>query len=124
MLILKNNHNILLEKRPHYGIWGALWSFPEIDNIDYFSATCEQRFKCKIVDVATMEPFQHTFSHYHLQITPILLDVLHSNHQVMENEQRIWYNFAKPARKGFATPVKRLLEMLKEQTNEPHDILY
>ena len=30
-LILQNDNNILLWKRPPFGIWGGLWSLPQID---------------------------------------------------------------------------------------------
>ena len=66
--------DIWLEKRPASGIWGGLWCFPEIDHARAGSTRC--------LDLWGLHPpkiegarFRHTFSHYHLDITPVVLDL-------------------------------------------------
>ena len=44
MLLLERNGEILLEQRPPLGIWGGLWSFPEMPVGDDFAVHCRTRF--------------------------------------------------------------------------------
>tara|TARA_R110000868_G_scaffold380784_4_gene647032 strand:- start:23685 stop:24758 length:1074 start_codon:yes stop_codon:yes gene_type:complete len=120
MLILqKSEHEVLLIKRPPTGIWGGLWSFIEAD--DKTLAQVCQHYGCDMLDTAELPSFRHTFSHFHLDITPIVVSVRHQNHVVAEADTAIWYNLAKPNNVGLAAPVKKLLETLHEHT---HDSLH
>lgn len=56
--------------------------------------------------------FRHTFSHYHLDITPILVDLSKQPDVVMEANKGLWYNLSQPEEIGLAAPVKQLLESL------------
>jgi A/G-specific adenine glycosylase len=53
--------------------------------------------------------FRHTFSHFHLDITPVYLRIARVGPGVMEAGSRVWYNILKPQSLGLAAPVKRLL---------------
>lgn len=111
MLLLRNKENaILLQKRPPTGIWGGLWSFPETTQNDY-SSWCKKN-NLQIKQIQAQPSFRHTFSHFHLDITPVLVDVDIQKNTVMDSANQIWY---KPDLKfsiGMATPVKNLLEQL------------
>jgi A/G-specific adenine glycosylase len=63
-------------------------------------------------DAATqvLEPLRHTFSHYHLDITPARVALKDPTNSVMEGPPALWYNVDHPANIGLAAPVKRLLE--------------
>ncbi len=56
--------------------------------------------------------FRHTFSHYHLDITPILLELSSKPNMIMEDNKGLWYNLNRPEEVGLAAPVKQLLESL------------
>ncbi|VAW82105.1 A/G-specific adenine glycosylase [hydrothermal vent metagenome] len=118
MLIIKNNDNdILLEKRPPTGIWGGLWSFPECE-ISEVVDWCQQQWGIGISHVETMPVIRHTFSHFHLDITPVTVVIqekdkkvlLNYQLRVMESDNQLWYNNKLEQRLGFAAPVKKLLE--------------
>lgn len=113
-LILLNNNKVLLEKRPPAGIWGGLWSLPQIEGPLTKTALKKhsQRFHCEIDRVHTQEPFRHTFSHFHLDISPIIILTKKTKHKLMEEAQQIWYNLHNPAVIGLPAPVKQLLEKL------------
>lgn len=64
----------------------------------------------------TLITFRHTFSHYHLDITPILIDLSKQPDVIMEGNKGLWYNLSKPEEVGLAAPVKLLLEAL------PHEL--
>ncbi len=71
MLVLRNGEgDFYLEKRPPTGIWGGLWSFPQFDGRDEVAVWCAMR-----EIPATLEALpqrRHTFSHFHLDYTPLL----------------------------------------------------
>lgn len=102
-----------LEKRPSKGIWGGLWSFPEASDTN----TAQQQFAALFPSVASavteLESFRHTFSHYHLQIQPLLIQLTKTPLACAETDkgQTCWYNPKQPIELGLAAPVKKLLKM-------------
>ena len=116
MLILLNDDNqVLLEKRPPAGIWGGLWSLPEMDLNADISSFCEQQWQFKVSDIQEGEIFRHTFSHYHFDILPCRLRVKNPEQSVMEDGSIVWYNTSQPDQRGLAAPVKSLLNRLSEE---------
>lgn len=70
MLVLRNGEGAFyLEKRPPAGIWGGLWSFPEFERHDEAAAWCAVRGVTPALE--TLPQRRHTFSHYHLDYTPL-----------------------------------------------------
>nr|VFJ94176.1 MAG: A/G-specific DNA-adenine glycosylase [Candidatus Kentron sp. H]VFJ94874.1 MAG: A/G-specific DNA-adenine glycosylase [Candidatus Kentron sp. H]VFK01376.1 MAG: A/G-specific DNA-adenine glycosylase [Candidatus Kentron sp. H] len=65
---------LLLEKRPPTGIWGGLWGFPECPPEEDMDAWCVARFGAGPTAVEHLPPFRHTFTHFHLDIRPVLVD--------------------------------------------------
>jgi len=110
MLIVRSpSDEILLEKRPSSGIWGGLWSLPEIALEDDYLEYVQARFgdvkkQCK------QEVLRHTFSHYHLDIHPVTLLLKRKASVVLEAQRQLWYNPAAPNKVGLAAPVKKLIE--------------
>ncbi len=102
---------VLLEKRPPVGVWGGLYSFFEqdkrsaedwcLDNLGALPASIEQ-----------WPGFRHTFSHYHLDITPILLRLEQTAPQSVAEAGKLWYNMRQRPDVGLAAPVQKLLERL------------
>ncbi len=107
------NRQVLLEKRPPSGIWGGLWSFPEGDNTDQLPDFLTSQ-------PATAQPelwpvLRHTFSHYHLDITPVHRKIRQHPGTVLESGRWLWYPLSqtdKPVEIGLAAPVKKLLQRL------------
>ena len=57
---------------------------------------------------------RHTFSHFHLDITPVEARLKAPANAVMESPESVWYNTAQPDARGLAAPVKKLLDALQE----------
>ena len=115
MLLIKDGARFLLEQRPAAGIWGGLWSFPEVTDLRDIEVDWGiNQNRLKII-----EPFRHTFSHYHLEITPVVINVedLHVDH-VMEERTTLWYNSVQPSEVGLAAPVKTLIQTLSAAHKE------
>lgn len=74
MVILEDGQGrILLERRPPSGIWGGLWSLPELDpalNPEELPDACASSLGLACEEPELISGFRHTFSHYHLHIQP------------------------------------------------------
>ncbi len=109
MLLIRNEDGeVLLQQRPPSGIWGGLWSLPEV--ADLRDAPSALGLEIDQAATEVLEPVRHTFSHYHLDITPARVVVKDPTNSVMEGAPALWYNVGQPANIGLAAPVKRLLE--------------
>ncbi|VAX13544.1 A/G-specific adenine glycosylase [hydrothermal vent metagenome] len=117
MLLLRNKQgHVLLLKRPPSGIWGSLWSLPECDHDLDITAFCREQLGIKASHMKTGNVLRHSFSHFHLDITPVTAHASPSAHAVMAPDERVWYNSRQPDSRGLPAPVKRLLE---QQTSNP-----
>lgn len=105
MLIIKNKQDeILLLKRPSKGIWGGLWSFPEE------SGGRSRRKHLKLMN--EFPTITHQFTHFTLNIAPILLSI--DNHSLLKIDAKefIWYKLNSPLPGGISTPVAKILKAL------------
>ncbi|RRJ83479.1 adenine DNA glycosylase [Aestuariirhabdus litorea] len=115
LMLVSEGGEVLLGKRPPTGIWGGLWSLPELppeaDPVGYAG----ERWQLEINPAQRWESFIHTFSHYQLEITPLVAQLARPSAQVMEEGRWLWYNMHRPQDLGLAAPVKMLLEKLANQ---------
>ena len=71
LLIIRNEKGAyLMEKRPPAGIWGGLWSLPELAMDQLVAEAVNQNWQLTVNDHSDLPVFRHTFSHFHLDITP------------------------------------------------------
>ena len=115
-LILKRGRHVLLCKRPTQGIWGGLYCLPEIAGLaDSHTVIqyCQQQFKLLVSEPKALNSFRHTFSHYHLQIHPIMVQTKKAPTKLMESTQQILYNLSKPLAIGLPKPIQTILEALR-----------
>ncbi|HEB56429.1 MAG TPA: adenine DNA glycosylase [Gammaproteobacteria bacterium] len=118
MLLLKNKQgHILLLKRPPSGIWGSLWSLPECHHDIDITNFCREQLGIKASQMKTGKVLRHSFSHFHLDITPVTAHACPSGHAVMASNERVWYNSRQPDSHGLPAPVKRLLEQTAGKNN-------
>ena len=115
MLLLQNEAGeVLLQQRPSSGIWGGLWSLPEYDenNPASINEWCEKQLGFVIGKAQPQSVFRHTFSHFHLDITPIACMVKGPANHVMEDVRGVWYNTQRPESLGLPAPVVKILKQL------------
>lgn len=117
LLLQDNEQHFLLEKRPPTGIWGGLWSLPEFDEFQQLQDWCLLR-DLRIDAYQTLPSQRHTFSHYHLDYTPVLATTQNPINYVMEANQSVWYKADQINSLGLPTPIKRLLN---QQYTEEHN---
>lgn len=101
---------VYLEKRPNIGIWGGLWSLPEIDNLEQLTTFLKPPFTAKVKTQTVLAPIRHIFTHFQLNIQPILIQLTKPFQQVSE-KQTTWYDGKQKI--GLPKPIKALLEMLE-----------
>ena len=106
---------ILLYRRPSTGLWGGLWSLPELDDLAALDPLA-QRHALQLQERRELPGLTHTFSHFQLAIEPWLIRVKSEAHAVAEPDW-LWYNLATPPRLGLAAPVKTLLKRAAAELN-------
>jgi len=112
-LVARNREDeIWLEKRPASGIWGGLWCFPEGEDPGAAPAYSLDCWGVEPDGVEILPGFRHTFSHYHLDITPVVFRINSPRGGVGEVTRQRWYNLRQPPQIGLAAPVAALLEEL------------
>ncbi|MBD9483614.1 A/G-specific adenine glycosylase [Pseudomonas sp. PDM14] len=116
MPILANREGaILLYRRPSTGLWGGLWSLPELDDLQALDPLADQH-ALRLGSRRELAGLTHTFSHFQLAIEPWLVQVEGSAPGVAEGDW-LWYNLASPPRLGLAAPVKKLLKRAADELN-------
>lgn len=114
MPILANRDGaILLYRRPSSGLWGGLWSLPELDDLDGLEPLAA-RHSLALGERRELSGLTHTFSHFQLAIEPWLVAVESAPRAVAEGDW-LWYNLATPPRLGLAAPVKKLLKRAEQE---------
>ncbi len=117
MLLLTNHDGeILLEQRPPQGIWGGLWSLPEIPVDEDAKQWCKQHLGTTPRKAGQWDTLRHTFSHYHLDIQPVLLQLpKNKGLRAMDADRQVWYNLQDPDSRGLPAPVSKLLALLPDK---------
>ncbi|WP_279243834.1 A/G-specific adenine glycosylase [Candidatus Litorirhabdus singularis] len=116
LMICSPDGDVYLAKRPPTGIWGSLWSFPEVSETDPETAAeyCLDIFGIPPKEITQWQVYRHTFSHYHLDITPTQVILPQAPNTIMEAGRQLWYNSDQPQSVGLAAPVGRLLDQLHQ----------
>jgi len=121
MLLLRSGTAIYLERRPAAGIWGGLWSFPELSGDTHVAEWCEQQLNVRPTGVEKWATVRHSFTHFDLDIEPIAVLVEKDSAKVADDDDHIWYDTDAPQELGIAAPVMGLIQKLKElNSNVPN----
>jgi A/G-specific adenine glycosylase len=143
MLIPSFNGQVLMQQRPSSGIWGGLWGFLETGFDKELEKTTDEallllesrllQVNLKDAKIQELRTFKHTFSHFHLMILPVLIELKEPplqtvcesrtapkntdfNNDAYEDEHvrnQIWFDSQNPSKIGLSAPTMKILEMLK-----------
>jgi A/G-specific adenine glycosylase len=108
MLILLHRREVFLEKRPPTGIWGGLWSFPEIAPGKNPVLHCLTQFGIQTEPLPPLPTLRHTFTHFRLDINPQLMRVTDNSRAAFESPG-LWLDREDAGGAAIPTPVRRLL---------------
>ena len=120
MVIAISDGAIYLERRPPAGIWGGLWSLPEIGD-GQLENWCVEKLSGTHDEIEPLETLRHSFSHYDLDIQPILLRVEQASRKVADSADTIWYRLDEEPPGGIAAPVRKLIDQLRKSSNVTHN---
>ena len=105
-LVLRHAGQILLEKRPSPGIWGGLWSFPEVSGRN-IADDC-RKLGYKVSSMRDLDVIEHGFTHFRLTIQPVVCEV--SRPAAVEAPGRLWLDIEEASNAATPAPVKKLLQ--------------
>lgn len=124
MFVFCRGDEVLLERRPPSGVWGGLWSLPEMPvddkgsaleppvsaspSTDVLQQASRQGLRVDAVEV--LPGFVHVFTHFRLQVTPILVDVTPID--VAQGAATVWLPLSEAGEAALPTPIKGLLVSL------------
>ena len=113
MLILVDGDQILLEKRPSKGIWGGLWSFPEIEPSTDSQRYCHKQLGFSVKMRTSLPILRHSFTHFRLDISPQVIRISPRPAADLESPQR-WFALSAALAAAVPSPVRRLLQQLDQ----------
>ncbi len=109
-LLRDRRSRVLLVRRPPSGVWGGLWTLPEIPTGPDPAGWCLQGLGIEAELVEIHPPQRHTFTHFRLELVPVELRAVSGVLQAADGGGRCWFDPARPERIGLAAPIARLLQ--------------
>ncbi len=115
----KSPRNLLLERRPPRGIWGGLWSLPELDKADSLPFWQMQNIgQCEEAGRRHKNLIKHQFTHYELSISllevPVSEGFVNSSlHRVDDQNDLCWVAWEEIENYALPSPVSRLLSIME-----------
>jgi len=112
MLLLRSGNEVMLEKRPPTGIWGGLWSLPEISAKENAEQSVDLRYSIQAECLPALKILSHAFTHFRLHIQPQPMQVIHIRPHARETGI-IWLPLEDAIGAALPTPVRKILLSLK-----------
>ena len=108
LIVQAPDGRVLLERRPAVGIWGGLYSLPELPADDSPRQWCERVFGVGVVAERELTKVEHAFTHFDLDLEPRLLRLAAVPNALMDRNDWLW---CKPRELavGVPAPVATLL---------------
>ena len=107
---------LYMERRPEAGIWGGLWSLPEV-NGEGVEEWCRDRLGSTPTSMESWATLRHSFSHYDLDIRPIVVRIVAPLSKVADFADARWHRLDDDLPGGVAAPVNKLIGQLRNGTH-------
>ncbi len=112
LIVINENEEILLQKRPPSGIWGGLWSLPECSDKLQIDAYLFESLQIEATQKTFEKSLLHQFSHFQLEIKPVLIKTHDTAQTLMESNQYVWYKQGQAPPGGMPAPMSKLMELI------------
>lgn len=111
VLVSDPSQGLLFHKRPDIGVWAGLWSFPQCDAASDPVLWARDQLGLTLNVKTTLATRPHTFSHFRLLITPIVMeyDLQASASCAVKESCYTWLDKTEALTKGLPAPVRALL---------------
>ncbi len=100
---------VLLERRPARGIWGGLYSLPELPADGSASDWCARVLGAAVAGERVLATIAHAFTHFDLDLTPRLLELAAMPVVVNDRDDLHWCRPGAELGVGVPAPVAALL---------------
>ena len=113
--IIRNSAGeILLERRSPSGIWGGLWSVPEIsgDAVTW----CLAQLGVRPQQIERLPPRRHTLTHLRLNIQPVIMQLNCIINDRTDSAHQRWLAVGDLASIGLPAPIKKILAAISTVT--------
>lgn len=111
MMVAQFNQQVYLEQRPPTGLWGGLYGFIEVASVEEGISTLHGK-GIEVADTQMLESFRHTFSHFHLYITPVVAVVNSTPIKQVAEVASKWFMLNEPIEVGLAAPTTKIIKQL------------
>lgn len=112
LLLVDREGACLLERRPDDGVWGGLWSPPELP-MEADAEAQGREWGAETDSTETLPTFRHSFTHFHLDVTPLVLRVRRRADLVSDGDRYAWFAPAGERKLGLSAVAVRLLDGIK-----------
>lgn len=109
--VIERAGSVLLERRPPSGIWGGLLALPEITEGEDAADWLLRRFGKPASETQALATVRHVFSHFRLDIEPVLLRTQKRGTTVAEAGME-WLALDALDEAGLPAPVRRILDAI------------
>jgi len=110
MLLHRYRDRVLLHRRPPTGIWGGLWSLPEVTgNEEIANWQSSYLADTQAPDEIKNDVLKHQFTHYSLDISLAVIDLDKLPQKVADQESIAFVAPSDLSQYGLPTPVRKLL---------------
>lgn len=110
MLLLLDRGELMLEKRPSRGVWGGMWSLPELAMEDDPARHCRDRFGFTAQSQQAWPQLSHSFTHFKLHILPVRMELAPRRTTL---PGQIWLTPADALDAALPAPVRALVNRLE-----------
>jgi A/G-specific adenine glycosylase len=115
LLLVDAQGRLRLDRRPPTGVWGGLHSPPECAHDADPATWCAEHGLVPRGRIQTWPDIRHAFSHYRLDISPVVIPVAPDPTLIKEEAGGDWYKPSQALELGLPAPVRRLVEQLAQR---------
>jgi len=113
MLLHRHKEQVLLIRRPPTGIWGGLWSLPEVESEIKIKGWQEKNLSAQSPLLSVSENvIRHQFTHFSLDISVANFELLKLVEIISDNGDMKFVEIKDLSKFGLPTPVQKILKQL------------
>lgn len=105
--------NVYLAQRPSSGLWGGLYGFIECES-EQAGRDALQTIGVDSLQWQPLTPFRHTFSHFHLDIEPVLAIASEPPSGRIQESKARWFDIDNTIEVGLAAPTKKIIKQVTQ----------
>lgn len=112
LLVTDPDGAVLLERRPPAGVWGGLWSLPELADGRTPDDWCRSQLGQSLREQRPWQALRHGLTHFELEMAPIHVILAGRPADRLEQGERFWLARGAHPPGGMPAPVTRLIGRL------------